>query len=179
MILTIIAAADEDNVIGLGNTLPWNLPADMRHFRERTKGHPVIMGRKTYESILERRGTPLQGRRNIVISQRGSLYAQEIDQVASIQDAIDLAKNIVDEPSTLSEKGKEGMAFVIGGQQVYELAMPFADKIDLTRIHAHVEGDRFFPPISLSEWGVVSEERHEADQENQYAYSFLMYERKK
>lgn len=183
MILTIIAAVDEDNVIGLGNTLPWDMPADLKHFRERTEGHPVIMGRKTFDSIMEKLDHPLPNRRNIVITRQGSLYANDIDQVPSFEDAIALAKGIVDDPSFLTDWNEEktpeqGEAFVIGGQQIYELAMPRADKIELTRIHHSFDGDKFFPPIQGSEWEIKSEEKHEADADNPHPYSFLIYERK-
>lgn len=189
MILSMIAAADEDDVIGLGNTLPWDLPADMKYFREKTKGHPVIMGRKTFESIVERRGSPLPDRRNIVITQSISAGKKninpqdyDIDIVPSIDDAIALAQNIVDQPSFFTGSGgestpKQGEAFVIGGGQTYELAMPFANRIYLTRIHGHFEGDTYFPSILEHEWELVNEERNEADPKNVHAYSFLVYER--
>ena len=189
MILSLIAAADEDGVIGLGNTLPWDLPADLRYFRDTTKGHPVIMGRKTFESIIERRSSPLPDRRNIVITQsiasgkRGiTLPDYDIDIVSSIQDAIQLAQRIVDEPSVINAKGggpsQEGEAFVIGGAQTYEAAIPFANRIYLTRIHGHFEGDTFFPPIVPTEWSLVHEDPHGTDSENLHPYTFLIYERK-
>ncbi len=191
MILSMIAAADEDGVIGLGNTLPWDLPADLKYFREKTKGHPVIMGRKTFESIIERRGSPLPDRRNIVITQsigagKKNINPQDydIDIVSSIDDAINLAQGAADKPSFLTTTGEEetpeqGEAFVIGGGQIYELAMPFADRIYLTRIHGHFEGDTYFPAILDHEWELIHEERHEADTKNPHAYSFLVYERKR
>jgi len=190
MILSIIAAADEDGVIGLGNTLPWDLPADLQYFRAKTRGHPVIMGRNTFDSIIERRGSILPDRRNIVITRSikkeggGASLVQfdDIDIVSSIEGAISLAKSIVDEPSFLSSHKKEktpeqGEAFIIGGAQIYELAMPFADRIYLTRIHSHFEGDIFFPHISPHEWTIASEEKHIPDQQNTHAYTFLAYEK--
>ncbi|OGG91830.1 hypothetical protein A3H16_01690, partial [Candidatus Kaiserbacteria bacterium RIFCSPLOWO2_12_FULL_53_8] len=114
MILSLIAAADEDNVIGIGNTLPWDLPADLKYFREKTKGHIVIMGRKTFDSIVEKLGHPLPDRRNVVITRSGDLYAGDYDMVSSMDEAIELA-----------ERAEVEEAFVIGGQQTYEIALPF------------------------------------------------------
>src|SRR3989344_46181 len=150
MILSIIAAADEDNVIGIGNTLPWDLPADLQYFREKTKGHIVIMGRKTFDSIVEKIGHPLPNRRNVVITKKGSLYEGDCDLVTSIDEAIELA-----------EQADAKEAFIIGGQQIYEIAMAYANRIYLTRIHSHFEGDKFFPHISSDQWRLVSEEKHE------------------
>lgn len=168
MILAIIAAVDEDNVIGLGNTLPWDLPADMKHFRKKTEGHIVIMGRNTFDSIMAKRGGPLPNRRNVVISRKGDLYDGEYDVVSSLDEAIELA-----------ERAEEQEAFIIGGAQIYAAAMDIANRIYLTRIHHRFEGDAFFPEISESEWTVISEERHEQDQANLWPYTFFVYERRK
>jgi len=166
MILSIIAAADEDGVIGLGNTLPWDLPADLQYFREKTRGHIVIMGRKTFDSIVEKIGHPLPSRRSVVITKKGGLFEGDYDLVASIDEAIELA-----------ERADAEEAFIIGGQQIYEIAMAYANRIYLTRIHSHFEGDKFFPFISSDHWHIVSEERHEADTDNPHAYTFLVYEK--
>lgn len=166
MILSLITAADEDGVIGIGNTLPWDLPADRKYFREKTKGHIVIMGRKTFDSIVEKLGHPLPDRRNVVITRSGDLYAGDYDMVSSMDEAIELA-----------ERAQEEEAFIIGGQQIYELAMPFANRIYLTRIHHHFEGDKYFPEIPANDWAIAKEERHEADQKNTYPYTFIVYER--
>lgn len=168
MILSLIAAADEDGVIGQGNTLPWDLPADLKYFREKTKGHVVIMGRKTFDSIVEKLGHPLPDRRNVVITRQGDLYAGDYDLVASMDEAIELA-----------ERSEDEEVFVIGGQQIYEIAMPFANRIYLTRIHHQYEGDKFFPVIPANDWMIAQEERHEADLQNPYPYTFLVYEKKK
>ncbi len=184
MILSLIAAVDEDNVIGLGNTIPWDIPADLKYFQQKTTGHPVIMGRKTFDSIVEKIGHPLPNRRNIVITRKGSLHAGEYDQVASFEDAVDLARRAVDDPSFVGKAHEEttpeqGEAFVIGGQQIYEIAMERADRIYLTRIHSHFDGDKFFPHIPDHEWKVVNEDRWEADQDNRFPYTFYTYERRK
>lgn len=168
MILSLIAAADEDGVIGQGNTLPWDLPADLKYFREKTKDHIVIMGRKTFDSIVEKLGHPLPDRRNVVITRSGDLYAGDYDMVSSMDEAIELA-----------ERAEAEEAFVIGGQQTYEIALPFANRIYLTRIHHHFEGDKFFPEIPPNDWAIAKEERHEPDEKNMYPYTFIVYERLK
>ncbi len=166
MILSLIAAADEDGVIGQGNTLPWDLPADLKYFREKTKDHIVIMGRKTFDSIVEKLGHPLPDRRNVVITRSGDLYAGDYDMVSSMDEAIELA-----------ERSGAEEAFIIGGQQTYEMAMPFANRIYLTHIHQHFEGDKFFPDIPSNDWAIAKEERHEPDEKNPYPYTFMVYEK--
>jgi dihydrofolate reductase len=166
MILSLIAAVDEDNVIGLGNTLPWDIPADLKYFRDKTKGQIVIMGRKTFDSIVEKLDHPLPDRRNVVITREGSMYAGDYDQVPSLDEAIQLA-----------EEAKAEEAFIIGGEQIYELAMGFAHRIYLTRIHGHFEGDKFFPIMEKEDWKEVSREEHEADSDNPQPYTFFVYER--
>lgn len=165
MILSLIAAADENNVIGHGNTMPWRLPDELKHFRATTKGHPVIMGRKTYDSI----GRPLPERLNIVVSRNPDLRIEGCLVVSSLHDAIETARR----------DGKDEV-FVIGGQQIYEAALPVADRIYLTRIHTHLlEGDAYFPAIPFEEWKEVSRERHEADEKHAFPFSFTILERVK
>jgi len=166
MILSLISAADEDNIIGLGNTLPWDIPADLKYFQKKTQGQIVIMGRKTFESIVEKLGHPLPNRRSIVITRHGSMYADDYDQVTSLDEAIQLA---------VDAKAEE--AFVIGGEQIYELAIGLAHRIYLTRIHGHFDGDKFFPEIKEEDWKEVSCESHEADGDNPHSYTFFVYER--
>jgi dihydrofolate reductase len=139
--ITIIAALTEENVIGKEGALPWNLPEDMAHFRRVTSGKTVVMGRKTYESIPEK-FRPLKNRHNIVISRT----IQQIEGTyvsTSIQGALTKAK----------EYGKE--VFVIGGAQIYALALPFANKLLLSHIHEKFEGDIHFPNLNKEEWAVV------------------------
>ncbi|MEI8230208.1 MAG: dihydrofolate reductase [Candidatus Peregrinibacteria bacterium] len=164
MIISLIVAADLNNTIGGGNTLLWNLPADMKHFREKTKGHAVIMGRKTYESI----GRALPGRRNFVVSRDTKKTIDGCEIVPSIDEALRRAL----------ESGEEE-AFIIGGGQIYAESLPLADRIYLTRVHASFKGDVVFPAIDEQEWKEVSAERHEADSENPHAVTFLKYERKR
>ncbi len=167
MIISIITAADEDNVIGLGNTLPWDMPADLKYFQEKTKGQIVVMGRKTLESIVEKLGHPLPNRRNVVITSQGSMYADDIDQVASLDEAI-----------TLAEDAKAEEVFIIGGEQIYNLAIGLANRIYLTRIHHKFEGDKFFPRMEENEWEEVSAERNEPDDDNRWPYTFFIYNKK-
>ncbi|MDD5055911.1 MAG: dihydrofolate reductase [Candidatus Peribacteraceae bacterium] len=162
MIISMIVAADENNCIGAGNKLLWSLPDDMKHFRELTKGHPVIMGRKTHESI----GKVLPGRRNIVISHRKDLKIDGCDIVDSLDRAIELVK---DDPS--------GEAFIIGGGEIYRQAMERADRIYLTRVDGEFTGDTFFPEIDEERWREVSREEHPADERHQYSFSFILYTR--
>lgn len=163
MMISLIAAADENNVIGQDNAIPWYLPNDWKYFRAKTKGHPIIMGRKTYESI----GRPLPDRLNIVVSRNPDFAAGGCLVVGSLHDALELAKR---------EETDE--IFVIGGQQIYELAMPIADRIYLTRVHAHIgAGHAHFPAIPFDEWKETSREDHPADDKHPFPFSFTVLER--
>lgn len=163
MKLSVIAAASENNVIGRNNDLPWSLPDDMKFFRKTTSGSPIIMGRKNYESI----GRALPKRQNIVISRDPDLHIDGCDCVTSLEDAVRLA-----------ESGSPDEAFVIGGGQIYAQSMDLADKLYITRIHAEIEGDVYFPEISPDEWKLVSEEFHDKDDDHEYAFTFQIFERK-
>ena len=157
--ISIIVATSENNVIGAKGDLPWRLSDDLKHFKAVTMGKPIVMGRKTWDSI----GRPLPGRQNIVITRQEGFRAEGCDVVASVEEAIKAAGD-VDE------------IMVIGGSQVYELALPFAKRIYLTRVHADVEGDAFFPELDDGEWNLVSDERHRADERNEFDFSFRIYE---
>ena len=164
MRIAIIAAMAHGRVIGSGNRMPWHLPADLRHFKRTTMGHHLIIGRRTWEEV----GKPLPGRTMVVVS-RSRRFAPEGAQVArSVEQALELAA-ADDEP------------FIGGGAQIYRtgLARDLVGRIYLTRIHADVEGDTVFPEIDLDDWEMVSEEHHEADERNEFPYSFLVYERRK
>lgn len=162
MNLSIVAAMAENRVIGCANELPWEMPADMKKFRELTAGNPIIMGRKTFESI----GKVLPGRKNIVVSRKAGLIIDGCDVASSMEEALEfVAQEMAEE------------ACVIGGEQIYKLALPKADRIYLTIIHADIEGDAYFPEIPEKKWQIVSEVRHEADEENPYPYTFLTYDR--
>ena len=147
MKLSLIVAAAENGVIGRNGELPWKLPVDLQRFKALTSGHPVIMGRKTYESI----GRALPGRRNIVVS-RSSPAIEGVDVVTSVPAALTLAQ----------ESGAEE-AWVIGGGEMYKESLPLADVVELTRVHATVDGDVSFPELNSAEWEEVSREDHFAD----------------
>lgn len=153
--ISIIAAMSKNRVIGKDNKLPWNIPEDLKHFHSITVGHPVIMGRKTHESI----GRVLKNRTNIVIT-RDLIYKSPGTVIShSLKQAIDEAK-----------KEKPSEIFIIGGAQLYEQAIAIADKLYLTLIYTHVDGDAFFPDYSRFN-NIISEERH---QNTEFRYSYLV-----
>jgi len=165
MRISIVAAMDERRLIGRANALPWRLPADLRHFKALTLGKPVIMGRKTFESI----GRPLPGRSNIIVT-RDPGYAPEGVLVAhNLNDALDMAREVV---------GSEGEAMVIGGANIYFQFLPRADRMYLTMVHDQFEGDAWFPAYDRRDWGVIHEEHHPADERNDAAYSFITLSRR-
>lgn len=160
MKIAIIVATDEQGLIGKDNDLPWRLSADLQHFKRVTMAKPIIMGRRTHESI----GRPLPGRQNIVISSRQDYQAQGCDVVQSLESALDLCRN-------------EDEVMIMGGASLYQQTLPIADKLYLTLVHIRLEGDTWFPEWSTEEWELVSREPHEADDKNDYDYSFMLYQR--
>lgn len=160
--ITIIAAISKNGVIGIENQLPWHIPADFKHFKETTLHGTVIMGRKTFDSI----GKPLPNRTNIVITRNKGLIIPGCITVNSLKSAIRKA-------------GSNTEIFIIGGEEVYKMAMPIADCLNLTIIKESFEGDAFFPKISRSEWDKISSEDYQADEKNKFPYSFIKYERRK
>jgi len=158
--LVIVAAIAENGVIGNGGEMPWHYPEDLRRFRETTMGHPVVMGRRTFESILDRLGEPLPGRTNVVLTTNPSLLPDGVVAAESIGAAIDAA----------AETGA-GTAYVVGGASVYEQFLPRADRLAITEIQAEYEGDTYFPTVDWSEWREI--ERHETDD-----LAFVEYERR-
>lgn len=161
-VLSAIAAMSENRVIGKDNQMPWSLPADLKHFKTITSGHPVLMGRKTFESI----GKPLPNRTNIVITRDASYSAPDCLIVTSAETALDMA---------LEQDMTE--VFVIGGAEIYKQLLPQIQRLYLTLIHHKFEGDTFFPELFASEWREVSREKHLADEKNKYDYSFVVMER--
>ncbi len=159
MTLSLIAAIGKNNELGKNNTLLWNMPADMKHFRDTTRGHTVIMGRKTFESI----GRPLPNRRNIVITRDNQYQKDGIEVVHSMEEALALVKDSDEE------------VFNIGGSEIYKVGMPFADKLYITHIDGSFDADAFFPEIKNTEWEQSSTEPYEKDAENPYNYSFTVY----
>ncbi len=165
MIISLIAAASENNVIGKNNQLLWNLPNDMKFFKNTTWGMPVIMGRKTFESF---KASALPGRFNFVITHQpaSAFKDQRVKVAGTLQEAITMANQT---------DCKEG--FVIGGGQVYAQALPIAQRIYLTRVHAQLEGDAFFPDFNKKEWERISKDDHERDEKHAYSYSFEIWKR--
>jgi dihydrofolate reductase len=165
MIISLVGAASDNNVIGKDNWMPWDLPAELKYFREITRGKTVIMGRKTYDAV----GRPMPNRHNIIVSRNAHLKIPDVDVVGSVEEAIELAK-------------KDGMEeiCVIGGEQIYRAALPHADRLYLTRVHTIVEGgEAFWPEIDESEWDVTQSERHEPDAENKIPFTIMVLERRK
>jgi dihydrofolate reductase len=159
-IVSLVLAASRNDVIGKDNALPWHLPADLRFFKKTTLGHPVIMGRRTFDSV----GKPLPGRLNVVIT-RSDAYAPEgVVVVGSVDEALDRDYDC-DE------------IFVVGGSEIYRQSMKRADRIYLTRIDEDFEGDTFAPKIDPAQWHLVSREEHEPDEKNRYRYAFEVWER--
>lgn len=162
MIISLVAAASENNVIGKDGRLPWHLPDDLKHFREVTEGKNIIMGRKTYETI----GKPLPNRRNIVVTHQ-KITLPGCDVVHSLDDAIALA-----------QRDASDEICVIGGGEIYAQALPLASRIHLTRVHTVVEGGTaFFPEFSEAEWQETSRIEHPADLRHTYSFTYLEYER--
>ena len=158
MSLSLIVAASENQVIGIDGDLPWRLSADLKRFKQITMGHTIIMGRKTYDSI----GRPLPGRKSIVITRQNDYQADGVQIVGSLEEAIEASR-------------QDDEAFIMGGATIYEQAIDMVDKIYLTRVHATLQGDTFFPELASDRWQKISSEPHSADEKNQYDYSFEVY----
>ncbi|WP_312076643.1 dihydrofolate reductase [Chryseobacterium sp.] len=158
---TIVVAMGEKNEIGADNQLLWHLPKDLKHFKELTSGHPVIMGRKTYESI----GKALPNRTNIVISRKKDWFQEGILIVGSIKEAVKFAKKIDEE------------IFIIGGGNIYQQTIDLADKLEVTLVKAELNADTFFPKIDSKIWKKTNEIFHEKDEKNEFDFYFQTYER--
>jgi dihydrofolate reductase len=160
-VISLIVAASTNNVIGVGGALPWHLSDDLKRFKALTMGKPIVMGRKTYESI----GRPLPGRQNIVITTQDAFAADGCDVVSSPDAAISAA-------------GDAEEIMVIGGGEIYSLFLPATDRIYLTRVDVELEGDAFLAPLDPSIWNETSREEGAADEANDHAVSFLIYSKK-
>ena len=160
MHINIVVAMTADRVIGRDGDLPWHLSADLKRFRTITLGHPIIMGRRTHESI----GRPLPGRENIVVSRRPGFTAAGCTAVADFDAA-------------LAAAGHAAEVMVVGGASLYAEALPRAARLFLTEVDADIDGDTFFPPLDRNEWIERSRETHPADAGNDYPYSFVVLER--
>ena len=158
--ISLIVAASTNNVIGASGDLPWRLSADLKRFKELTMGKPIVMGRKTYDSI----GRPLPGRQNIVVTRQADYRPEGCTVVTSTEDA-------------LAAAGDAPEVMIIGGGHIYQAFMPMADRIYLTRVHAEIEGDTFLPGIDDAEWQEESLQEHTADADNDHDVTFTVLAR--
>lgn len=157
--LSVIVAMDQQGLIGAHNRLPWHLPADLKHFRNLTWGKPIIMGRKTFESI----GKPLPQRDNIVLTQNPHFVGQGCQAMADVTTVL-----------TFTQHHPE--SFIIGGASVYQQFLPYAHRLYITWIHAQFKGDTYFPSFNMKHWQESARQDYKADIHNPYAYSFLIYQ---
>jgi len=156
--ISLIVAMDEQGLIGRDNQLPWHLPADLRYFKQTTMGRPVVMGRKTFESI----GKPLPGRRNVIVTRNRSYAAAGCEIIHSLADM---------------PGGGEDEVFVIGGAELFAAMLPLADRLYLTRIRETFAGDTYFPELNEADWRLVSTAEGVVDDKNPHPHAFLVYER--
>lgn len=159
--VTIIAAVGRNKALGKNNDLIWHLPADLRRFKEVTRGHHVIMGRKTFESL----GKPLPHRTNIIVSRNSNYKADGCVVVGSLEEA-------------LKEAHSDPNPYILGGAQIYEQALEVADRMDLTLVHEDFEADAFFPDFSDENWEETGRQDFKKDEKNPYDYSFVQYKKK-
>ncbi|MGE0354077.1 MAG: dihydrofolate reductase [Gemmatimonadales bacterium] len=160
MIVSLVAAVAENGVIGRENDLPWHLPDDLRRFKAMTTGHTVIMGRKTWQSV----GKPLPERRCIVVSRNPRFHPAGVEVARDLPAALALAR-----PAEL--------VFVLGGGELYRAALPVADRLELTVVHARVPGDTTFPDFEPADWVLTAERFHPADERHEHSFTFRTYER--
>lgn len=159
--VTIIAAAAENNTLGKDNDLVWHLPDDFKRFKTLTTGHHIIMGRKTFETFPK----PLPNRTHIVVTRQKDYRNAGCITVHSVEEALKLARG-------------DDQPFIIGGGEIYRLGMPHTDKIELTRVHANFEGDTFFPEIDPEQWELTASEYHPGDERHKYDFTYLTYIKK-
>lgn len=159
--ITIIAAAGENNELGKNNDLVWHLPNDFKRFKQLTTGHHIIMGRKTFESFPK----PLPNRTHIVITRNKSYQKEGIIVVSSIEEALEKAS-------------EDSQPFIIGGGEIYKQSLPFAKKMELTRVHGTFEADTFFPDFSREEWTLVHQEFHKKDDRHNYSFTYETWQKK-
>lgn len=160
--VTIIAAVGRNRALGKDNDLIWHLPADLRRFKSLTRGHHVIMGRKTFESL----GKPLPKRTNVIVSRNPDYRAEGCIVVNSLEKALEIAQS---DPNP----------FILGGAEIYRQALSFADHMDLTFVHEEFEADAFFPEFDSEEWELMGREDFNKDDENPFDYSFVQYKKRK
>jgi len=162
-VVSLIVAMSSNRVIGRDGDLPWHLPADLRHFKKTTMGHHLIIGRATWDEV----GKPLPGRTMVVVTRNRDFSADGVLIAHSVEEALALARDD-DEP------------FIGGGAEIYRqaLAVDLVDRLYITRVHAHVEGDTFFPPVDLDQWLLADRVDHSADEKNEHPYTFERYDRR-
>ncbi|TRZ82143.1 MAG: dihydrofolate reductase [Sediminibacterium sp.] len=163
MNITLVVAASENNAIGLNNQLLWHLPKDMRFFKNTTWGMPILMGRKTFESMGSK---PLNGRLNIIITRNKNWVNEDVTVLHTMEEA-----------TALADKFSYKELLVIGGGEIYEMALPIAQKIWLTRVHTTIEGDVYFPQLN-AEWEMVSSTQNDADEKHKFSFDFECWKRK-
>jgi dihydrofolate reductase len=162
MTLSIIVAVSENHVIGVDNQLPWHLPADLKYFKSLTTGHPIIMGRKTFESI----GRPLPNRENIVITRDLNFKHEGLVIKNTIEEAVNYCRH------------KDEEIFIIGGDTIYKQMLPWVNTIYYTKVHTIIEnGTAFFPVLNFEEWRMVKSDYFVKDEKNEFDYTFEVYER--
>lgn len=161
MSISLIVAVADNGVIGVQNGLPWRLPEDLKRFKALTMGKPIVMGRKTFDSI----GKPLPGRTNIVITRQPGLSLPGCVVVASL-------------PAAIAAAGEAEEIMIIGGAEIYRQALPAAQRLYLTQVHARIDGDAVFPPLDAQQWRELSREDYPADEHHAHAYSFVILTRK-
>lgn len=164
--ISIIVAKAKNGVIGKNGEIPWNLPDDLKHFAKITRGHPVVMGRKTYESVVKRLGHPLPDRKNIVITSQGDFNAPGCVVIQSINEAIDM----------FADQNEE--FFIIGGGEIYKQFLQFADKLYITEVDMEFEGDASFPQFNKNDWKQISALHHDKDEKHKFEFTFLEFVRK-
>lgn len=165
--IVLVAAVGENGVIGADNDMPWRLPTDLKHFKALTLGRPVIMGRKTFESL----GKPLPGRPNIVVTRNAGFDAQGASVVSSLEQALERA-------GSLAREGEADSIVVMGGGEIYKAAMPFADRLEITRVHARPDGDTRFPDIDPQIWREEARFVPERGPKDSADMTFLTYRRR-
>jgi dihydrofolate reductase len=159
--ISLLVAMDKNQLIGKDNDLPWRLPADLAYFKRVTMGHPIIMGRKTYDSI----GRPLPGRENIIVTRDTSYEAEGCKVIHSIEEIVKMNEQTDQE------------LFVIGGAEIFKEILPHSDRLYITEINEVFDGDTYFPAFDKAEWKVISKEQGIKDEKNPYDYTFLVYEK--
>jgi len=168
----IAALTTRDHIIGLNNSMPWHLPEDLKYFRQQTTGKPVVMGRKTFESIGSK---PLPKRTNIVITRQSGFKHDDVKVASSLQQALEIAK----EEASKAEDPNLHDVIIMGGAQIYQQALPVADRLLLTEIDApDIKGDAFFPKFEISNWQETSRTPHKKSKDNKYNFDIVVYQKR-